>query len=162
MKHCDIAWLLCTGLGIAKHCSALKNTFKMVPNRRRQDVQHGAAVENIEDGPAAGVVVNGCVVEQVDLTSRVNTASLKQSNHKISEKILPGGPWKKVLGRFKMQTLTICECEPQHTTGKCQRRFFQGVPGGRFQESSESKRTYPLAVLPEIVVSAMVTVPSET
>ena len=68
-----------------------------------------------------------------------------------------------ILGKFKTQALTApCEREQQHTKGKCQRRFFQGVPGGRFQESSESKRTYPLAVLPEIVVSAMVTVPSET
>ena len=88
------------GLGIAKHCSALKNTFKMVPNRRRQDVQHGAAVENIGDVPAAGVVVNGCVVEQVDLTSRPNTASLKPSNHEISEKILPGGHWRSFPGKF--------------------------------------------------------------
>ena len=55
----------------------------------------------------------------------------------MSEKSLPGGHWKNVLGKFKTQALTSCEREQQHRKGKCQRRFFQGVTGGRFQESSK-------------------------
>ena len=46
------------------------------------------------------------------------------------------GSWRKVLGRFKKRALTPCEREQQRTKGKCQRRFFQGVTGGHFQESS--------------------------
>ena len=83
-------------------------------------------------------------------------------SREMSWKLLPGGHWMKVPGRFKSEDLHCPVNVNERTGGKCQRRFFQGVPGGRFQESSESKRTYPLAVLPEIVVSAMVTVPSET
>ena len=58
-------------------------------------------------------------------------------SREMSRKRLPGGPWRKVLGRFKKRALTPCEREQQRTKGKCQRRFFQGVTGGRFQESSK-------------------------
>ena len=44
----------------------------------------------------------------------------------------------KVPGEFRKQALTNCEREQQRThVGKCQRRVFQGVTGGRFQESSK-------------------------
>ena len=58
----------------------------------------------------------------------------------MSEKVLPGGRWMKVPGEFRKQALTNCEREQQRThKGKCQRRFFQGVTGGHFQESSISE-----------------------
>ena len=44
----------------------------------------------------------------------------------------------KVPGKFRKQALTNCEREQQRThKGKCQRRAFQWVTGGRFQESSK-------------------------
>jgi len=82
-------------------------------------------------------------------------------SREMSRKRLPGGHWMNILGKFKTQALTSCEREQQHRKGKCQRRFFQGVTGWRFQESSRSKRT-ALAVFLVMFVFWMVTSPFHT
>ena len=78
----------------------------------------------------------------------------------MSEKVLPGGHWRAVPGRFRMQAHRSgsvlvyvcvlnghCSCADKNATalrnpGTCHRNFFQGVTGGRFQESSRSEHLH--------------------
>ena len=75
----------------------------------------------------------------------------------MSEKVLPGGPWMKVPGKFNMQAhqsgsilVYVCvlnvdgsniniDAATLRNQGKCQRSFFQGVPGGMFRERLRSE-----------------------
>ena len=81
----------------------------------------------------------------------------------MSEKVLPGGPWRNVLGKFRKQAHKISivarnsrvrnghgsilniNATTLRNRGKCQRNFFQGVPGGGFQDSSKCEHL-PLSV----------------
>ena len=82
----------------------------------------------------------------------------------MSEKVLPGGHWREVPGKFKKHTHSMgsvpvyvrvlnghsSSVDPNATAlrnqGKCHGNFFQGVTGGHFQESSISECLPPVNV----------------
>ena len=87
---------------------------------RNQGKCHG----NIFQGVPGGGFQDRSKCEHLPLAVNVNNTSYTQE---MSEKVLPGGHWRKVPGKFQMQALTNpCEREQECITGHVTERSSRG------------------------------------